>query len=80
MRKRARCKKQKARLFVGASEIESELGNPANSQTNPEGRAQLTRRLVVDLVFESSESATLSVLVKCHSSEVLNSSYRAASR
>jgi hypothetical protein len=49
------CKKQKAPTFVGASEIESELGNLrlhlANDQTNPEGRARLTRRLIMDLVF-----------------------------
>ena len=44
-------KKQKAPTFVGASEIESELGNLANNQTNPEGRARLTRRLIMDLVF-----------------------------
>jgi hypothetical protein len=47
-------KKQKAPTFVGASEIESELGNLrlrlANNQTNPEGRARLTRRLIMDLV------------------------------
>lgn len=44
-------KMQKAPTFVGASEIESELGNLANDQTNPEGRARLTRRLIMDLVF-----------------------------
>jgi hypothetical protein len=44
-------KKQKAPTFVGASEIESELGNLTNNQTNPEGRARLTRRLIMDLVF-----------------------------
>jgi hypothetical protein len=44
-------KKQKAPTFVGASEIEAELGNLANDQTNPEGRARLTRRLIMDLVF-----------------------------
>ncbi len=43
-------KKRKAPTFVGASEIESELGNLANDQTNPEGRARLTRRLIMDLV------------------------------
>ena len=47
-------KKQKAPTFVGASEIESELGSLrlylANDQTNPEGRARLTRRLIMDLV------------------------------
>ena len=32
-------KMQKAPTFVGASEIESELGNLVNDQTNPEGRA-----------------------------------------
>ena len=48
-------KKQKAPTLVGASEIKSELGNLrltwANHQTNPEGRARLTRRLIMDLVF-----------------------------
>jgi hypothetical protein len=44
-------KKQKAPTFVGASEIESELRNLTNNQTNPEGRARLTRRLIMDLVF-----------------------------
>jgi hypothetical protein len=44
-------KNQKAPTFVGAPEIESELGNLANDQTNPEGRARLTRRLIMDLVF-----------------------------
>ena len=43
-------KKQKAPTIVGASEIESELGNLASNQTNPEGRARLTRRLIMDLV------------------------------
>ena len=43
-------KNQKAPTFVGASEIESELGNLTNNQTNPEGRARLTRRLIMDLV------------------------------
>ena len=47
-------KMRKAPTFVGASEIESELGNLrlllANNQTNPEGRARLTRRLIMDLV------------------------------
>ena len=46
----ARHTKQKAPTFVGASEIESELGNLTNDQTNPEGRARLTRRLMMDLV------------------------------
>ena len=45
------CKKQKAPTFVGASENESELGNLVNNQTNSEGRARLTRRLIMDLVF-----------------------------
>ena len=44
-------KKRKAPTFVGASEIESELRNLANDQTNPEGRARLTRRLIMDLIF-----------------------------
>ena len=43
-------KKQKAPTLVGASEIESELGNLTNNQTNPEGRARLMRRLIMDLV------------------------------
>jgi hypothetical protein len=43
-------KNQKAPIFVGASEIESELRNLTNNQTNPEGRARLTRRLIMDLV------------------------------
>ena len=43
-------KNQKAPTFVGASEIESELGILTNNQTNPEGRARLTRRLIMDLV------------------------------
>jgi len=34
----------------GPSRIESELGNLANGQTNPEGPARLTRRLMMDLV------------------------------
>jgi hypothetical protein len=34
----------------GPSEIESELGNLTNGQTNPEGPARLTRRLIMDLV------------------------------
>src|SRR6266700_5112510 len=46
-------KKRKAPTFVGASEIEPELEleNLANDQTNPEGRARLTRRRIMDLVF-----------------------------
>ena len=44
-------KKRKAPTFVGASEIESELGNLANDQTNPGGRARLMRRLIMDLVL-----------------------------
>jgi hypothetical protein len=66
-------KKQKAPTFVGASEIESELRNLrlrlANNQTNPEGRARLTRRLIMDLVciiifvIEYSIAVTASKLV-----------------
>jgi len=56
-------KNQKAPTFVGASEIESELGNLTNNQTNPEGRARLTRRLIVNLVlmviFEAEYSMCL---------------------
>ena len=59
-------KKQKAPTFVGASEIESELGNLTNNQTNPEGRARLTRRLIMDLVciviFET-EYSTISAVI-----------------
>ena len=59
-------KKQKAPTFVGASEIESELGNLANDQTNPEGRARLTRRLIMDLVciviFEAQYSTVFTAL------------------
>ena len=57
-------KKQKAPTFVGASEIESELRNLTNNQTNPEGRARLTRRLIMDLVFIvifETEYSTISV-------------------
>ena len=43
-------KMRKAPTFVGASEIESEPENLANNQTNPDGRARLTRRLIMDLV------------------------------
>jgi hypothetical protein len=35
----------------GPSRIESELGNLANGQTNPEGPARLMRRLIMDLVL-----------------------------
>ena len=45
-----RPKKPKAPILSGPSRIESELGNLANDQTNPEGRARLTRRLIMDLV------------------------------
>jgi len=49
-----RPKSRRPRFLVGASEIESELGNfrlrLANNQTNPEGRARLTRSLIMDLV------------------------------
>ena len=59
-------KNQKAPTFVGASEIESELGTLTNNQTNPEGRARLTRRLIMDLVdiviFET-EYSTLGVVI-----------------
>ena len=44
-------KSKRPRLLVGASEIESELRNLANSQTNPEGPARLMRRLIMDLVL-----------------------------
>jgi hypothetical protein len=38
-------------VWSGPSRIESELGNLTNGQTNPEGTARLTRRLIMDLVF-----------------------------
>jgi hypothetical protein len=37
-------------FWSGPSRIESELGNLTNGQTNPEGPARLTRRLIMDLV------------------------------
>ena len=43
-------KNTKAPIWAGPSEIESELGNLTNGQTNPEGPARLTRRLITDLV------------------------------
>src|SRR5260370_33733791 len=55
-------------FWSGPSEIESELGNLrllnlANGQTNPEGPARLTRRLIMDLVliviFEPDKSTAL---------------------
>ena len=49
-RPKTSAKTKRPRLLVGASEIESELGNLANNQTNPEGPARLTRRLIMDLV------------------------------
>jgi hypothetical protein len=45
-----RPKTRRPRQKSGPSEIESELGNLTNDQTNPEGRARLTRRLIMDLV------------------------------
>ena len=56
-------KKQKAPTFVGASEIESELGNLTNNQTNPEGRARLTRRLIMDLVFIVISKLSIALLL-----------------
>jgi hypothetical protein len=44
-------KNTKAPILSGPSGIESELGNLTNGQTNPEGRARLTRRLIMDLVL-----------------------------
>src|SRR6266849_8318513 len=43
-------KNTKAPILSGPSEIESELRNLTNGQTNPEGPARLTRRLIMDLV------------------------------
>ncbi len=43
-------KKQKAPILVGAFE-NSNLNLECYGQTNPEGRARLTRRLIMDLVF-----------------------------
>jgi hypothetical protein len=70
-------KKQKAPTFVGASEIESELGNLANDQTNPEGQARLTRRLIMDLacivIFEAQYSIAFSgnpALTSCSVTQV----------
>ena len=46
-----RAKNTKAPIFgQGLKEIESDLGNQTNGQTNPEGPARLTRRLIMDLV------------------------------
>src|SRR6266849_5478702 len=45
-----RPKTRRPRFWSGPSRIESELGNLANGQTNPEGPARLTRRLIMDLV------------------------------
>ena len=43
-------KKRKAPTFVGAFE-NLNLNLECYGQTNPEGRARLTRRLIMDLVF-----------------------------
>lgn len=43
-------KNQKAPTFVGAFE-NLNLNLACYGQTNPEGRARLTRRLIMDLVF-----------------------------
>jgi hypothetical protein len=45
-----RPKTRRPRFWSGPSEIQSELGNLTNGQTNPEGPARLTRRLIVVLV------------------------------
>ena len=45
-----RPKTRRPRFLSGPSRIESELGNLMNGQTNPEGPARLTRRLIMDLV------------------------------
>ena len=43
-------KNQKAPTFVGAF-VDLNLNLDCYGQTNPEGRARLTRRLIMDLVF-----------------------------
>ena len=45
-----RPKTRRPRFCRGLRELESEILN-ANHQTNPEGPARLTRRLIMDLVF-----------------------------
>ena len=56
-------KNYKAPTFVGASEIESELGNLANGQTNPEGPARLMRRLIMDLVLIVISNLSIALLL-----------------
>ena len=46
-----RPKTRRPRFWSGPSRIASELGNLTNGQTNPEGPARLTRRLIMDLVL-----------------------------
>lgn len=43
-------KNQKAPTFIGAF-VDLNLNLECYGQTNPEGRARLTRRLIMDLVF-----------------------------
>ena len=57
--------------------MESELGNLTNGQTNPEGPARLTRRLIMDLVliviFETEYSIAFSgnpALTSCSVTQV----------
>ena len=45
-----RPKTRRPRFCRGLRESQSELGNLTNGQTNPEGPARLTRRLIMDLV------------------------------
>jgi hypothetical protein len=42
-------KSRTPRLLARPSRVESELGNPANSQTNPEAPSRLTRRPLLDI-------------------------------
>ena len=58
-----RPKTRKPRFCRGLRESNLNFGNLANGQTNPEGRARLTRRLITDLVciviFETEFSTIL---------------------
>src|SRR5579859_408848 len=44
-------KTKRPRLLSEPRKSNLNFGNLANDQTNPEGRARLTRRLIMDLVF-----------------------------
>jgi hypothetical protein len=78
-----RPKTRRPRFWSGPSRIESELGNLANGQTNPEGPARLTRRLIMDLVciviFET-EYSMLSEAIHHLLVEKLNVEAESASR